>query len=76
MLTEAERDKVHDGVAGLLRAMAAEAAADSPEAVAEMLVVVLSTATGSAQRYLGDGLARYLIERQLALIGESPQPLH
>lgn len=77
MQTEAERDKVHDSLAGLLRAMIAHANAESgPEAAAEMLAVVLSTCTGSAQRYLGDGLARHLLERQLALIGERPQPLH
>ena len=41
-----------------------------------MLAVILATATGSAQRYLGDGLARYLLDRQLALIDETLQPLH
>ena len=76
MLTEAERDERHDRVARALIAAFSVSAEDSPEAVAEMLAVILSVCTGSAQRHLGDGLARCLLERQLALVGESVRPLH
>jgi hypothetical protein len=76
MLSEAERDKRYDQVACALRELFSIAAADGPETAAEMAAVVLATAVGSAQRYLGDGLARHLLERQLELIDGRPQPLH